>query len=133
VRRALGAFLLAALAGCTITTEWRGDARFVAESVEAEPPNWTPGETHMTEVVEVLGPPDDVRRLGDELAFFYRFRYAKNREFRLVVYGAQIFRYFLGDDFDSVVIITFDADDRLAHHGQAKFSADGDLVSVLLD
>ncbi len=128
--------------GCTLTTEWRGDGALVTKTLEARQNGgnvgrmfeWERGRTTLHDVMRDLGPPDELRRVSGELWCAYRHEYRRFRRIQITGYGgARVFTWNDGQEIDSVVIVAFDAEDRLAHHGTGRYSADSGLYDVLLD
>lgn len=108
--------LLAALGGgCTLTTEWRGDERFVVAEVD-----WTPGETTLVQVLADLGPPDRIHRVGRDLWLSYQFRYHQSSTLLLSAYGMKVFRSRAGEDVDATLFVVLDERDRLLHYGRSE-------------
>ncbi|RMG11125.1 MAG: hypothetical protein D6731_16175 [Planctomycetota bacterium] len=142
MRNFLAALATAALSGCTLTTEWRGDPGFLLEGTRsanaAEPSTdptaaWEVGRTTLREVLRDVGPPDEILRRGRELWLVYRYRYRKARELRLVAYGGQFFRWYDGKDVDSMVVVALDPEDRLLYVGRGRYAGDRGVLGVLLD
>jgi hypothetical protein len=111
-RLAAALALLATLAlpgasGCTYSTVREGDDRFLRSELD-----WQPGSTTLNEVLSSLGPPDVMRRAGDELVFVYRFR----REVRtglLISFYLNLLTRARQERTDTTLVVTFDRRDVL--------------------
>ncbi len=98
-----------ALAGCRMGIDRAGDDRFLA----AELPEPGSGAT-AADVAASLGPPDEIRIVGDEMHFTYRYR--EVRETSLVLrYYLDVVKRSDRHGVESTLILSFDRNDRLRH------------------
>jgi hypothetical protein len=106
--------LLALATGCTLRLFRAGDDRFLQTA-----PEWRPGVTTALDVARELGPPDLVRWSDRHMTFIYRFQRRVRTSLALSFY-LRLFQRERGRQEDSTLVVTFDADDRLLHHGTSE-------------
>lgn len=122
----LGACLsaLLSLGGCTVTTERFGDPHYITQAAKFE---WRTGVTSALEVAQSLGPPDEIRRRGEEMWFFYRFQDRRTSTLVLTYY-LNVFQRRSVHVIDSQLVVTFDAHDRLLTHGVSGLPDEGQFL-----
>jgi hypothetical protein len=105
---------LALATGCTLRLQRAGDDRFLRAA-----PEWQPGVTTALDVSRELGPPDLVRWSERQMTFVYRFQRRVRASLALSFY-LRIFQRERARHEDGTLVVTFDADDRLVHHGRSE-------------
>lgn len=110
---ALAALLALLPCACAIGVERSGSERFL----EAGPRDlaWEPGRTTLLEVARALGPPDWVRRSGEDVIFVYRFR-RQVESGLLVQFYLNLLTAERARRADTTLVAAFDPDGRLLYH-----------------
>ena len=110
----VGVAAMALSGGCTYSVVRAGDGRFLDA-----PLAWRPGVTTALEVARALGPPDLVRQTGARMTFIYRFQ--RRAETRLALsFYLKLFQREEERFVDGTLLVAFDAEDRLLHHGRSE-------------
>lgn len=104
--RALAA-LLGLAAGCSYSVERAGDDRFLTRPVPR-----VAGVTTAVEVAQAIGPPDEIRTVGEDLWFVYRCRRATRAQVALHYY-LDLVKASQGDETVGSLIVVFDRADRV--------------------
>ena len=106
--------LLALATGCTLRLNRAGDDRFLHTA-----PDWQPGVTTVLDVTREIGPPDLVRWSEQQMTFIYRFQRRVRTGLALSFY-LRLFQRERARQEDSTLVVIFDAEDRLLHHGRSE-------------
>lgn len=104
---ALALVLLLAGSACTYSALREGDDHFLHADLV-----WQPGTTTLREVLASLGPPDLMRRAGDDLVFVYRFR-RQVKSSLLISFYLNLFSRARQEQTDTTLVVTFDRHDVL--------------------
>ena len=106
---AVGLALLLLLPGCRVATSTSGDDHFLRSPLPK-----SPGVTTSAEVATAIGPPDEIRFLGDRMWFIYRFREASQYSLVLTYY-LDVVKWLRNRSADQTLFVVFDANDRLLY------------------